>query len=136
MQILYPQFESGCRLRGYGGMVDTTDLKSVDQLVVRVQVPLPPREWRQASKIFGWGKNNSWNFFPRESLVNDHREEREQERKTKVIVQLEQQNNQLETMEEIFQIMFNQKTKKDGQFLQNRKNYKRPNQRRLVRNSK
>ena len=23
-------------------MVDTTDLKSVDQLVVRVQVPLPP----------------------------------------------------------------------------------------------
>ena len=28
--------------RGYGGMVDTTDLKSVDQLVVRVQVPLPP----------------------------------------------------------------------------------------------
>ena len=27
---------------GYGGMVDTTDLKSVDQLVVRVQVPLPP----------------------------------------------------------------------------------------------
>ena len=24
-------------------MVDTTDLKSVDQLVVRVQVPLPPR---------------------------------------------------------------------------------------------
>ena len=27
---------------GYGGMVDTTDLKSVDQMVVRVQVPLPP----------------------------------------------------------------------------------------------
>ena len=44
---------------GYGGMVDTTDLKSVDQMVVRVQVPLPPREWRQASKIFGLGKNNS-----------------------------------------------------------------------------
>jgi len=39
-------------------------------------------------------------------------------------------------MEEIFQIMFNQKPKKDGQFLQNRKNYKRPNQRGLVRNSK
>ena len=86
-------------------MVDTTDLKSVDQLVVRVQVPLPPREWRQASKIFGWGKNNSWNFFPRESLVNDHREEREQERKTKVIVQLEQQNNQPEVMKEIFGII-------------------------------
>ena len=28
--------------RGYGGMVDTTDLKSVDRQVVRVQVPLPP----------------------------------------------------------------------------------------------
>ena len=25
-------------------MVDTTDLKSVDQLVVRVQVPLPPMQ--------------------------------------------------------------------------------------------
>ena len=30
------------KIGGYGGMVDTTDLKSVDQLVVRVQVPLPP----------------------------------------------------------------------------------------------
>ena len=33
LQILYPQFEPGCRLPliwGYGGMVDTTDLKSVD----------------------------------------------------------------------------------------------------------
>ena len=29
---------------GYGGMVDTTDLKSVDRQVVRVQVPLPPME--------------------------------------------------------------------------------------------
>ena len=29
-------------LRGCGGMVDTTDLKSVDYTVVRVQVPPPP----------------------------------------------------------------------------------------------
>lgn len=29
-------------LRGCGGMVDTTDLKSVDFTVVRVQVPPPP----------------------------------------------------------------------------------------------
>jgi hypothetical protein len=28
--------------RGCGGMVDTTDLKSVDFTVVRVQVPPPP----------------------------------------------------------------------------------------------
>ena len=37
-----PSSNLGVALRGYGGMVDTTDLKSVDQLVVRVQVPLPP----------------------------------------------------------------------------------------------
>ena len=30
------------KIRGYGGMVDTTDLKSVGLLAVRVQVPLPP----------------------------------------------------------------------------------------------
>jgi hypothetical protein len=40
-----------------------------------------------------------------ESLVDDHREEREQEHKTKGIVQLEQQNNQSEAMEEIFKIL-------------------------------
>ena len=39
-----PQFKSGYCLkkRGRGGMVDTTDLKSVDFTVVRVQVPPPP----------------------------------------------------------------------------------------------
>ena len=39
------------------------------------------------------------------SFVDYGREEREQERKTKVIVQLEQQNNRLETMEEMFKII-------------------------------
>ena len=33
---------SELRFRGHGGMVDATDLKSVDRKVVRVQVPLPP----------------------------------------------------------------------------------------------
>lgn len=40
-----------------------------------------------------------------ERLVLDDREEPEQERKTKVTVQLEQQNNQLESTGEIFKII-------------------------------
>lgn len=38
-------------LRGCGGMVDTTDLKSVDFTVVRVQVPPPPFFLRRFQRI-------------------------------------------------------------------------------------
>jgi hypothetical protein len=44
-------------VRGYGGTVDTTDLKSVDLFVVRVQVSLPPIEnFAAILKIIPWKK--------------------------------------------------------------------------------
>ena len=47
LQILYPQFESGCRLNqfswGYGEMVDTTDLKSVDLISREGSSPSTPK---------------------------------------------------------------------------------------------
>lgn len=42
--LIVSQAHSELMPRGHGGMVDATDLKSVDRKVVRVQVPLPPSQ--------------------------------------------------------------------------------------------
>lgn len=42
VQMLNWCWNEKATVRGRGGMVDATDLKSVDRKVVRVQVPPPP----------------------------------------------------------------------------------------------